>query len=657
MANSTVNIDIKVQSKSLLELEDQLDNVNEGLQEIGTSSDSLKQLDSSLAKNNQQVEQFDKFLSDMVQLLGSIGVESDVFKKIEKDTEQATKEAKKLGDNLEDVGEKTKEAGKEATIFDDVKGKFKDLTAGLRKVVASFKTLKGAIAATGIGALLIAFTSLIAYFKSSEEGSKKFAIALETVKLLFNDLIEFASSLGEGIVNAFKNPKQALIDFKDAFVANIVERFNSFLDTLGFIASSVKKVFKGDFTGALEDVKNAGKEMVDVFTGVPNTLDKVAEVGVKTFKRVKEAVEEAVVVATTLIDAQRALRDTQQELIVQNAQLNKSLEEQRKIAEDTTLDYETRKAALEEVNNIQLQLAQNVANEAKQVEDLLKLQIQNAATYEEREELETQLAEATAARIEAETTLQTVQQESGKLNRELDLEELDRKRSIQDMINALELEGIENEFERARQELDIQEQAALQELDLLKATEEEKQAVRDAYQSKREQLSKEESEYNKALAQAENNAKLDIAKQAFGAIASLVGEQSGVGKAAAIAAATIDTYQAANNALANTPLPPPFPQIAAGAAIVAGLANVRSILQTEVPGENGTGGTAPGVSTPSGPNFGRIGGFEGPSIDASQLRQIPQVTAKEPTVKAYVLAGSVTSAQEADAKLNKKRTV
>ena len=41
---------------------------------------------------------------------------------------------------MKDAGQTTKETAEEATIFGDLKGKFKDLTAPIRKVIASMKT-------------------------------------------------------------------------------------------------------------------------------------------------------------------------------------------------------------------------------------------------------------------------------------------------------------------------------------------------------------------------------------------------------------------------------------------------------------------------------------------------------------------------------------
>lgn len=553
-----------------------------------------------------------------------------------------------LNKALGETKKATKEASDEGTALGMLKGKFAGIIGPLKGVVTGMKTLKGAIISTGIGALIVALGSLVAYFTSTEEGSKKLAIVTETLGILWGKLTETAAKLGKKLIDVFNNPKQAIKDFGQLVKDNIVERFNSLLEVLGYVGSALKKFFSGDFKGALKDVKAAGTEMVDVFTGVDNSLDKIKETSKRVFNEIKNAVNEATAAATRLVETMRALRNEQQRLIVENANLNKELEIQQKIAEDTTLSYEERKAALERVGEAQVKLAENLAKQARLEESLINQQIAQESNYEKREELETQLAEATAGRIEAETALETRRQDASKITRELELEELDRKRSIQDMINQMDLENMTNMFEQAAQELALQEQQALQELDLLRATEDEKQAIRDGFQVKRKRLADEEAKYNKDLAKAELGAKLGIASDAFGAIAELAGENSKLGKIAAASSATINTYQAATNALANTPLPPPFPQIAAGVAIASGLIQVKKILSTPVPGGGGGGGSVPSISAPTIPQFDPNAALDA-NVQGQNLNNTVGIT---PTIKTYVIASDVTNQQEADKKID-----
>jgi hypothetical protein len=111
-------------------------------------------------------------------------------------------------------------------------------------------------------------------------------------------------------------------------------------------------------------------------------------------------------------------------------------------------------------------------------------------------------------------------------------------------------------------------------------------------------------------------------------------------KAVNIANAVIDTYKAANTALASSP--PPFNYIAMAAAITAGLLNVKKIASQKFEGGAASGGGGGGSNAPAGApmtaNFNTIG-----SSGVNQLAQLQQTPAK-----AYVVSGEVTSAQALD---------
>ena len=93
---------------------------------------------------------------------------------------------------------------------------------------------------------------------------------------------------------------------------------------------------------------------------------------------------------------------------------------------------------------------------------------------------------------------------------------------------------------------------------------------------------------------------LDIASSMFGSLSSILGEESKAGKAFAVAQATIDTYKAANAAyasLAGIPVVGPgLGYAAAAAAVLAGVANVKKIL--EVP-DDGKETSSPSSSVTS----------------------------------------------------------
>lgn len=118
-------------------------------------------------------------------------------------------------------------------------------------------------------------------------------------------------------------------------------------------------------------------------------------------------------------------------------------------------------------------------------------------------------------------------------------------------------------------------------------------------------------------------------------------------KAVNIASAIVDTYKAANAALASAP--PPFNFIAMGAAITAGLVNVKKIASTKFEGGSAPsasgggsfGGGSMGGSTQNNgnviaPNFNIVG-----AGGANQLGNLAPV-------QAYVVSGEMTTQQALD---------
>jgi hypothetical protein len=86
----------------------------------------------------------------------------------------------------------------------------------------------------------------------------------------------------------------------------------------------------------------------------------------------------------------------------------------------------------------------------------------------------------------------------------------------------------------------------------------------------------------KQLANEVTDAKLSAASAGLQGVAQLLGEETKAGKAAAVAAAIIDTYKAANRAYANPP-GPPWSAVFAAAAVAQGLGNVRRIMAVKEP--------------------------------------------------------------------------
>ena len=633
------------------------------------------------------------------------------------------KEVKSVGelqDAIKELGTETKKTKKEVddqgNALSLLKDRFNNAIGGIKGVVKGMGTLKGALISSGVGAFVVLLGTLVSYFKNSEEGSRKFQIALEALNVVWGTIQSVLADVGQKLVAIFSDPQQALKDFGNLIKENLVNRFNGLLELIPNLGKAIGLLFKGEF-------EEAGKVAVDavakVGLGIETATDKAIEFGnsaKNAFNAFVDEVNRAVDVATRLVDAQRALVKLNNELTIQNAKLNKELNEQQRISKDTTKSLEERLNALDQIDKIQIKQAENIRTQAAAQENIIRLQIQEEGNYEARVALEGQLAQATADRINAETNLQNTQLKGGQLRAQLLQEEQDRLNSLNDILEAqgllrientlqralqqldieekkvlkeVELLGaseeqkeeirksfelkriasindnqskitkiltessnevLENVFDNSRKELEIQQQKALDELILLNATEEEKQKIIEAFNKKREKIAEDENKYNIQLSKAEADAKLNILAGAFDSIASLVGENSKLGKAAAVASAIIDTYRGANAAIGSAP--PPYNFIAAAATVASGLANVKKILSTKTPGGD-SGGTVPNISAPPTQSFDPTAGLRQASESArtNQTQVGLDVNRNEP-IKAYVVSSDMSSQQEKDRKIN-----
>ena len=406
------------------------------------------------------------------------------------DVKKATKAVDDLNQSIDETSSALNDVGVDTGIFDDIRSKVSGAVRGVTNFVKSMRTLKGAIAATGIGLLVVALGSLVSYFKNTEKGARTLAIATEAVGVIFGKLQTFAAELGEKIVETFSNPKEAISDLKDAIVDNITNRITGLIELFPKLGEAISLTFKGDFK---EAAKVSADAIAKVTLGVEDATDKAAELGKKAkegFNTIVEETKKAVTEAAKYVDAQEGLRKAINAITVANANLTKELETQQKIGEDTTRGYEERKVALENAEAAQLKLAQNVAKQAGLEEDLLRTDIAKTANVEERRELENQLAQKIAERIDAENSLAQVQLDLGQVVRELDLEEAERKQSIADIIRESNEDSTLSRLTAALKQSKVDEEAAIRELELLRATEEEKAAVRAGFEQQRKQMEK-----------------------------------------------------------------------------------------------------------------------------------------------------------------------
>lgn len=510
--------------------------------------------------------------------------------KAQKDLDGVAKSVQRIDNNLEEV---------------------KETSGGVAKGV---KGIGNALKAAGIGLAVAAFAKLAEVFNQNQKVADAFNTAFEALSLAFNDFFKFLDRNVGTIIDYFKglfdDPVQSLKNFGQAIVDNVIERVKSALDALGFLGDAVVKVFSGDFAGAAESAKNAGKELFDVVTGVNNTFDKVAEV-------VPTVVSSITDYAKSTIDAARATVDLNKQAEVA-AVINQGLiekydrqaEQQRQLRDDETKTIEERIAA----NN---RLGEILDEQAEKMLENVDITIKAAqAEYDKNQNQENYIAL---------------------------LEAQNEREAVLAQIEGFRSEQISNRISLEREAADL----------VKEAQEEEAERINDLLEKK-----KEASEEAKKLKEQEVAAARAQDAQTLDNLVSLLGEGSKAGKAAAIASATIKGIEGVQNAYTTasaspiTTVFPAYPLIQAGIAAAFSAKQIQSILSVSEKG----GGTAP--SAPSG--GGR--GAQPPAfnvVGAAPENQLAQTLGEreERPVKAYVVGDDVTNQQALDRKITEGASI
>jgi len=241
--------------------------------------------------------------------------------------------------------------------------------------------------------------------------------------------------------------------------------------------------------------------------------------------------------------------------------------------------------------------------------------------------------------------IQLTEERNRKIN-QLNLDQLDKATELLEKEMGLRAEALldfemsmaTNDFDRFEIQRDLEDaktQNILNNLNRVRAAAllagEETIGIDEKIAKTKEQLSYKQMQIDEAEAQA----KLAVANQVAQAIIAIAGEQSAVGKAVAVAMATINTYEAVTAALGAKPYGAwNIAQAAATAAM--GFVQVRKILQTEVPGDKGKG-QATNVQAP---DFNIVG-----ASPESQLAQTVASQQQKP-LKAFVVGKEITNHQE-----------
>ena len=561
--------------------------------------------------------------------------QEEVILKLSTDVGDAKKDLEQVKTSVKDIGDASKTTAK--------------ATSGIRDGI---KGVGIALKAAGIGLALKAFEMLSEIFMKNQKTADFFNTAFEATSIAINDFVNFVfnnfGQVADFFKDVFENPVENLKALGNAIKDNLIERFESAIEVAGLLANTISLLVAGKFKEAGVTIKEAGKEMVDVVTGVDGTVDKVAT----TFNEVTEAVvnysKETINSAKANVELQKQAELSQVKIQGLIESYDRQAEKLRQVRDDENQTFEDRIKANEELGVV-------LQEQAKQM--LALQQIQVKAAQVEYDKLQNQ--ENLIALTEAQNELLAIEAQITGFQSEQLTNQVSLQRELQDVKNELAVEGLS---QRERELLEVEQQYD----ELFKLARKSGTDIT----ALEEQKAKAINEIRRQQAMAD----LDTANASLENIKQIMGEETSAGKAAAVAQSTINTYQGVSEAIASSP--PPLNFILAATTLAAGLQNINKILAVQEP-QFAQGGLVGGYGTGSSDSVSaRLSKGES-VINARSTRMFkPLLSAINEAgggrsfasgegaggttmgvVKAFVVADDMTKQQDKLSKIRRKATI
>lgn len=616
MANTTVSIDIKVQSKSLNDLERELQDINEELRQVNVGSEAFNKLSKEAQDVTKQLEFAQKAaegftddrkfmaaegsikvlggtLAGVVGTLGTLGIESEAFGEFERKAASAIAVA---------VG-------------------FRDVAEGVRQLktaldaatVAQIKQNAAALANpyVAVGAAIAALTvGLAKYVSVSTDDVVSTTETLKNMFLSLGNSIEFARLQGESYAKGLEKIQQETDDLQMDRAIQVMQAFGQ--DTLQLEIDRAEKQLK-----ALEE----GSEEYD---------DKLTEILVLRAKKAKQLQDKEIE------DQEKSRQKKLEEVLFSSEARDFSEQMYAEIGEEDAREYA--RGVVQGFDKIKeeggLDIASIVFADTDEEDVLDELYGPDGMITKFRDGLQEALDKTLANKENWENFIGLANEAFNNIT------DLSQQRYDRALIN---LERERNEIVNNASLTEEARTAALN-----KIAEREKQLEIQRIKAERDQFTLQQT---LLIAQEVMRTKFFVAEQVR--IAKLsVAQGTATAKQLAIDAAAA-TGKAGMSLGAFTAALGPF-------GIAAFALSIGGIIATIISARKKAQAQISALSSAPVSSGGAIAA-QAPSIPSSAMQntetRAPQAIGVSTMQRAYVLTGDVTSGQEAQAKLNTKRTI
>jgi hypothetical protein len=518
---------------------------------------------------------------------------------------------------------------------------FKAVVGGVKSFVLGLKTVKGALISTGLGAFVVVLGSLFAYFTQTSRGADEFAKIMGGVGAAVKVVIDRVVGLGESLVKLFSG------DFKGA-VEGVTNAFKGMGDE---IARETKQ--GAALAEQLDNIEDRERDLIKMRAEANREIAKariIADDETKSIEERQKAVRKAFELENNVAKAEQA-----------NAQAYvKYLKEKKRLGETNDQDLLALAEAEAKVNELR---TESLRRQKRLEGELKQLKGESTAAAEEEakaiEEREKKAYEAATERIKVEREVAEIEKKASNAKKLLQSQNVAAYNAMLAQMNGSL--GTAQE-----QELAATEQQYMQLLDLaIKAGRGTAEATA-FYEDKKKQIKKKYADEDRANELANAAASVQLAGQAFGALAQLsealgkdneknaektfkITKALRIGEAiASTAAAIMMQFAVPQDALTGANF------VKAGIVAVTGAAQIATIASTKFQPSGGGGGNKP--SSPSIPTAGASAQPMTPNISFnSSENQLAGLLGRP--MRAYVINQDITNANQLERRIRSSATI
>jgi len=689
-----------------------------------------KPVEKTIQKTANSIESFEEAVAATEKTLKGAKLGSPEFKK-------AAKAAREASKGLEEAKKSSMSFSEQ---LDAIPGPIGGVIQGVKGLGGAFKALLANPIVLVVSGIVAAVTALGKAFLSTKKGAELFAQVSAGIGAGLDVVRDVLASIAENIINAFrKDPLQALKDFGKAIVNNVVNRFVGIFELIPKLGKAIKQVFQRDFKGAAKTATDAVGKVVLGVEDVTDKTGEFIEKTKEVVKEIREEATAAAQLTANLQNIEDRQRELNVERAKQNALISEAKKrvtdetlsyeernaalEEAAAAEQNLLNKEialaeerlaakqalaaqsdSDAATLDELAQLEINLAnlrEQSTNKQKELQDQKKAlndrekadkkaladferQLNEQLVEDERQRQQQELENQKQAQLDQIEQLKATEEEKAALRLKVeekyqqDQEKLkeqyaeeDRLKELGRLDTKLELQRVTNAEDLANLQQLLNEKMEL-ELSAADLTADERLLIKQKYD---EAFIASEQELTAIQLDIERQ-KADIALKGLEVIKQIAGEESKVGKAAAIAQALVNTYLGVSEALKQkSTLPSPLDVIAkvvnVATVLSTGLLAVRNIKGVEAP-KFAEGGIVAGIGGPTEDNItARVSAGEsiinsrsksmfrpllstlnelggGKRFDASGAMDTTRPSGENstPIIKTYVVANDVTTEQE-----------